>query len=88
MEPGLRYRALAGSAIAHEEQKHYADALPLYEEVWKNSPDDTLRTWAAERVKTVRDRLRAAEKPALKPQPAPKTPQKPTPKPQPPAKKK
>lgn len=79
MEPGLRYRALAGSAIAHEEQKHYADALPLYEEVSKNSPDHTLRTWAAERVRIVRDRLRAAEKPAPKPpakKPAPKPPAK------------
>ena len=82
MDPGLRYRALAGSAIAHEEQKQYADALPLYEEVAKNSPDDSLRTWAAERVKVVKDRLRAAQTPA------PKTPEKPAPKAQPPAKKK
>ena len=56
--PGLRYRALAGSAIAYEQQKHYAEALPLYEEVAKNSPDDALRAWAAERMQIMTGRVR------------------------------
>jgi TolA-binding protein len=90
MAPALRYRALAGSGIAYEETKQLGDALALYEEVAKNATDDGLRTWATERAKAVRERMRAAEKPAPKPAaPEKKPPEKKAPeKSSPPAKKK
>ena len=89
MDPGLRYRALAGSAIAHEEQKQYPDALTLYEEVAKKAPDDALRTWAADRARIVKDRIRTGQKPPAAPEkPAPKGGAKPPPKPKPSSSKK
>jgi TolA-binding protein len=59
LEPALRYRALAGSGLALEEQQKWAQAARYYDEVAAKSPDKTLRAWAKER--------RAAIAPKLKP---------------------
>jgi TolA-binding protein len=50
VERGLRFRALAGSAVAQEEQQQWGDALALYEEVAQGSPDASLQGWAREAV--------------------------------------
>jgi TolA-binding protein len=59
LESALRYRALAGSGLALEEQEKWAQAARYYDEVAAKSPDKTLRAWAKER--------RAAIAPKLKP---------------------
>jgi TolA-binding protein len=56
-EASVRYRALAGLGLAHEEQQQLRPALTAYEAVASKSPDATLRDWAQERVKSVRARL-------------------------------
>jgi TolA-binding protein len=61
LEPALRFRALAGSGLALEEQHKWAQAARYYDEVADKSPDKTLRAWAKER--------RAAIAPKLKPAP-------------------
>jgi TolA-binding protein len=61
----VRYRALAGAGLAHEEQKQWADAARSYDEVAAGSPDKELRAWA----KTRRAAIGAKLKPAA---PAPK----------------
>jgi outer membrane protein assembly factor BamD (BamD/ComL family) len=65
VEASVRYRALAGLGLAHEELDHLRPALSAYELVASKSPDATLRDWAQERVKAVRARL--AKSPAGKP---------------------
>ena len=50
VDPGLRYRALAGSAVAREEQQQWREALALYEEVAQGSADAALQQWAREAV--------------------------------------
>jgi TolA-binding protein len=65
LDPALRYRALAGSGLASEEQQKWAQAARYYDEVAAKSPDKTLRAWAKER--------RAAIAPKLKPSPDGKT---------------
>ena len=50
VDRGLRLRALAGSAVASEEEQHWGDALRLYEEVATDAPDEALRQWARESV--------------------------------------
>ena len=57
----VKYRALAGSGLAHEEQKQWAPAAKLYDEVAADCPDKELRQWAKTR--------RAAIAPNLKQQP-------------------
>jgi len=56
--PGLdaasRYRALAGSGVAHEEQQQWPDALARYQEIAAGSADGTLQQWARDRVTVVR----------------------------------
>jgi TolA-binding protein len=52
IEPALRYRALAGTGLAHEEQRQWAQAAKFYEEAAK-SPDKTLSSWAKERLAAV-----------------------------------
>jgi tetratricopeptide (TPR) repeat protein len=70
VDAGVRYRALAGTGLAREEQKDLKAALTAYEGVAARSPDDTLREWAEERAKAVRAQLaRAAGPPAKKPAP-------------------
>jgi TolA-binding protein len=55
-EPSVRFRALAGLGLAHEEQREWKQALAAYESVGK-SGDTTLRDWARERAKAVRARM-------------------------------
>ena len=59
LEPPLRYRALAGTGLAYEDQKQWAQAAKYYDEVATGSPDKTLAGWAKTR--------RAAIAPNLKP---------------------
>jgi TolA-binding protein len=59
LEPALRFRALAGSGLANEEQKQWTQAAKYYDEVIAGSPDKTLAGWAKTR--------RAAIAPNLKP---------------------
>ncbi len=63
-EPSIRFRALAGLGLAHEEQRQWRQALSAYESVAK-SPDPTLREWARERATAVKARM--APPPAKKP---------------------
>ena len=67
LEPALHFRALAGSGLAHEDQKQWAQAAKYYEDVAERSPDKTLANWA----KTRRAAIAANLKPA--PKTAPKT---------------
>jgi hypothetical protein len=57
VDASVRYRAVAGLGVAHEEQQHLKPALAAYETVVSKSPDPRLREWAQERVKAVRGRL-------------------------------
>jgi TolA-binding protein len=59
VEPGIRYRALAGLGLAREEQKEWKAALAAYEAVAGRSPDSTLRDWARQRVAAVRSQLKS-----------------------------
>ena len=52
IESALRYRALAGTGLAHEEQRQWSQAARFYEEAAK-SPDKTLSSWAKERLAAV-----------------------------------
>lgn len=56
-EASVRYRALAGLGLAHEEQQHWRPALSAYEAVAGKSPDPGLREWAQQRVKAVKAQL-------------------------------
>lgn len=56
-DPPIRYRALAGLGLAHEEQRAWKPALTAYEAVAASSPDSTLRNWARERAQAVKGRL-------------------------------
>jgi TolA-binding protein len=69
LETGLRYRALAGSGLALEEQRKWADAAPYYDEVAGKCPDKTLRDWAKARRAAVAAKL----KPAPDRRPTPKS---------------
>lgn len=57
IEPSLRFRALAGLGLAHEEQRAWKQALAAYESVAGKTSDTTLRDWARERAKAVRARM-------------------------------
>ncbi len=57
VDAAVRYRALAGLGLAHEEQQNLKPALTAYEAVASKSPDAALRDWAQERVKAVKGRL-------------------------------
>jgi len=61
LESGLRFRAMAGSGLAQEEQQKWAEAARYYDEVAAKSPDKTLRAWAKERRAAVGSRLKAPE---------------------------
>ena len=67
LEPPLRFRALAGSGLALEEQQKWAQAARYYDEVADKSPDKTLRAWAKERRATIAPKLKAV--PEGKPSP-------------------
>jgi len=59
VDPKVRYRALAGTGLAHEAQEAWKPALTAYEAVAEKSPDTTLRTWARARVAEVKARMTA-----------------------------
>lgn len=59
-EPGVRYRALAGLGLAHEERQAWKAALAAYESVAGKSPDPALRDWARERASAVKGRMSTA----------------------------
>ena len=58
LEPALRYRALAGSGLALEEQQKWAQAARYYDEVAAKSPDKTLKAWAKERRGAIAPKLK------------------------------
>jgi cellulose synthase operon protein C len=58
LEPALRFRALAGSGLALEEQQKWAQAARYYDEVAAKSPDKTLRAWAKERRAAIAAKLK------------------------------
>ena len=64
LESALRFRALAGSGLAHEDQKQWTQAAKCYEEVAAGSPDKTLASWA----KTRRAAIAANLKPKAGPE--------------------
>lgn len=53
----LRYRAIAGLGLAHEEQREWKSALTAYEDVADKSPDQTLRDWAKARAQAVKRQM-------------------------------
>lgn len=65
IEPAVKYRALAGSGLAMEEQQKWAQAAKYYDEVAAKSPDKTLRAWARERRAAIAPKLKDG-KPATK----------------------
>jgi TolA-binding protein len=71
LDSGLRFRALAGSGLALEEQQKWAHAARYYDEVVAKSPDKTLRAWAKERRAAIAGKLRPPDgKPAPKTRPS------------------
>jgi TolA-binding protein len=62
LEPALHFRALAGSGLAHEDQKQWAQAAKYYEDVAERSPDKTLATWAKTRRAAIAAKLKPAPK--------------------------
>jgi TolA-binding protein len=62
IDAGVRYRAVAGLGLAHEERQQWRPALTAYESVASKSPDAALRDWAQERAKVVKGRLATAPK--------------------------
>jgi TolA-binding protein len=58
IEPAMRYRALAGTGLAHEEQRQWAQAAKFYDEVADKSPDKALAAWAKERLAAVNANLK------------------------------
>jgi TolA-binding protein len=66
LDSGMRYRALAGTGLAHEEQRQYRQAAKLYEEVAAKSPDKTLASWAKERLAAVNAAAQSEAAPSQK----------------------
>jgi TolA-binding protein len=62
-DASVRYRALAGSGLALEEQKQWAQAAKYYQEVASKSPDATLKAWAKARHTEVLANLKPPPKP-------------------------
>jgi TolA-binding protein len=58
LEPALRFRALAGSGLAHEDQKQWTQAAKYYEEVAAGSPDKSLASWAKTRRAAIASHLK------------------------------
>ncbi|MBI4588847.1 MAG: tetratricopeptide repeat protein [Candidatus Rokubacteria bacterium] len=63
IDAALRFRALAGSGLAHEELRQWQEAAKLYAEVAAESPDKTLKQWAKERLAAVRAKAKPPAKP-------------------------
>lgn len=75
-DPAVRYRALAGNGLALEEQKQWAPAAKLYDEVAADCPDKELRQWAKSRRAAIAPNLKSAapdKKPAPEKKSAPAT---------------
>jgi len=66
LEPALRFRALAGSGLALEDQKQWAQAAKYYDEVAEGSPDKTLAGWARTRKATIAANLKSKAAPQEK----------------------
>src|SRR5213594_2372975 len=64
LEPGDRYRALAGLGLAREQLGEIRAALAAYDAVASKSPDATLRNWARDRAAAVRSQPSQPAKPA------------------------
>jgi len=62
LEPALHFRALAGTGLAHEDQKHWTQAAKYYEEVAERSPDKALASWAKTRRAAIAAKLKPAPK--------------------------
>jgi len=62
LEPALHFRALAGTGLAHEGQKQWAQAAKYYADVAERSPDKTLANWAKTRRAAVATHLKPAPK--------------------------
>ena len=62
LEPALRFRALAGTGLAYEDQKQWAQAAKYYDEVATGSPDKTLAGWAKTRRAAIAPNLKPAGK--------------------------
>jgi TolA-binding protein len=77
VDPKVRYRALAGSGLAHEAQEAWRPALAAYETVAERSPDTTLRTWARARADEVKSRMGAPPPKSSPGKADPKSPSKP-----------
>jgi TolA-binding protein len=66
VDRGMRARAIAGSALALEEQQQWQAALKLYETVAAENADPGLKQWARDRLTAVTTRQRqAAQRSAL-----------------------
>jgi TolA-binding protein len=77
-DEAIRYRALAGSGLALEEQERWAEAATHYQQVAEGSPDKDLRAWARTRRAAVAARREPPKSaaPAKPPaRPAAKTPE-------------
>ena len=66
LESALRFRALAGSGLAHEDQKQWTQAAKYYEEVAAGSPDKTLANWAKTRRAAIAVNLKPKATPEKK----------------------
>jgi TolA-binding protein len=67
-DAAVRYRALAGSGLALEEQGKLPDSLRYYDQVAADAPDKELRAWAKARRTAVAAQLKpVATQPAPKP---------------------
>ncbi|MEX2223024.1 MAG: tetratricopeptide repeat protein [Candidatus Rokuibacteriota bacterium] len=73
LDAGMRFRALAGTGLAHEEQRQYGQAAKFYEEVATKSPDKTLASWAKERLAAVNAATKSEPAPAKKATPKAKS---------------
>ncbi|MBI4610070.1 MAG: tetratricopeptide repeat protein [Candidatus Rokubacteria bacterium] len=62
-DAALRFRALAGSGVAHEELRHWAEAAERYRRLAGQSPDQALKQWAKARLAAVRAKAQAPSKP-------------------------
>src|SRR5262249_51141122 len=60
-EDAVRYRALAGSGLALEEQRQWAQAVKYYDQVAADSPDKELRQWAKTRRNAVAANLKGGK---------------------------
>lgn len=61
-DAGVRFRALAGSGLALEEQGRLSQAVKYYDQVAAASPDKELRAWAKARRSAVAAKLKPAPK--------------------------